>query len=273
MKNLTKNILLVSVLLLTFISCKRDEEPEFSADDKNNVTLKFENVLANQGTIALNSTTVTSSSNQKHQFETLKYIVSNVILVKTDGTEYAYELNNPDQGAYIVNQAEQGAWHNFVLKNIPAGNYKSVKFGLGISPEAYVLGKDGQATFWDDAKNNGMGWSWAAGYKFVNFEGVYGNNLDGHFKVHIGNIGNPTVSETPNVYKEVRLELPQTAKVRTDISPQIHIMADIAQFLSGTNDIVLNTSNETAMHPNKPVVQQAAENLSQMFSVHHVHND
>lgn len=273
MKNLKKIILLASVALLTFTSCRRGDDPKFSSNDKNKVTLKFENFLANQGTITLNSTTVFSSSNQKYKFETMKYIVSNVVLIKEDGTEYKYHWNDPNNGAYIVDQAEATSTHNFVMNDIPAGNYKSIKFGLGISPEAWVLGKDGQATFWDYAKNNAMGWSWASGYKFVNFEGTYGENLEGHFRVHVGNIGNPTVSNTPNVYKEVSIDFPQTAKVRKDIAPQIHIMADVSQFLSGENAIVFDAENNEGMHPTKVLVQQVAENLSKMFSVHHIHND
>lgn len=273
MKNLTLIVWAVMAVLFSLTSCNRDEHPDFSANDKNTLTLKFENIVEGVGPLVLNSTVLTSASGQKHKFKTLKYIISDVVLVKSDGTEYAYHFKNPDKGAYIVDQSESTATHNFDMSEIPAGDYTQVKFGIGISPEAFTLGQNGQAQFWDKAKASGMSWSWASGYKFVNFEGVYGENLDKNFQTHIGNIGNPSVSNTPNVYKVVTLNLPQTAKVRKNIAPKIHIMASVNKFLSGTNSVVLDDANAVAMHPSKNIVLQTSENISKMFGVDHVHND
>lgn len=254
------------------VSCNRDSEPEIKTDTSNQVTLKFENKFKDQAMIGLTGT-YTSNSGQKHQFSALKYIISDVILVKTDGAEVKYHYADPDNGAYIVDQEEPTSTHNFILNKIPSGDYKAIKFGLGISPQAYILGQDKQAKFWDKAKKSGMDWSWGSGYKFVKFEGTYGNILDQYFKIHIGNIGDPSVSNTPNVYKTVSLALPQVTKVRGNIAPKIHIFADINQFLSGLHNISLDNSNAQGMHPAKDIVRQTAENLSQMFSVDHVHND
>ncbi|MDY3319308.1 hypothetical protein PG637_07315 [Riemerella anatipestifer] len=262
----------VAIILSLVVSCNRDEEPTIDANDKNSVTLKFENFFNGQAMYEP-SGVYTSSSSQKHQFSTLKYIVSDVILVKSDGTEVKYHYQNPDKGAYIVDQSEEAITHNFVLEEIPAGDYKQVKFGLGISPDAFILGQEKQALFWDKAKTNGMSWSWASGYKFANFEGTYSDALDKNFKIHIGNIGNPQQSKTPDVYKVITLDLPQAAKVRKVIAPKIHIMADINQFLSGKNKVVLSDDNAQAMHPSKAIVKETAENLSLMFSVDHVHNN
>lgn len=262
----------IAIILSLVISCNRDEEPKIGANDKNSVTLKFENIFKGQAMYGL-SGVYTSSSSQKHKFSTLKYIVSDVVLIKSDGTEVKYHYQNPDKGAYIVDQSENAITHNFVLEDIPAGDYKQVKFGLGISPDAFILGQEKQALFWDKAKTNGMSWSWASGYKFVNFEGTYSDNLDKNFKIHIGNIGNPQQNDTPNVYQVITLKFPQVAKVRKAIAPQIHIMADINQFLSGKNKVILSDNNANAMNPNKATVKETAENLSHMFSVDHIHNN
>lgn len=48
------------------------------------------------------------------------------------------------------------------LDSIPAGNYTQIKIGLGVSPDAYLLGLDHQGQFWAQASNAGMTWSWAA---------------------------------------------------------------------------------------------------------------
>ncbi|WKS95743.1 MbnP family protein [Riemerella columbina] len=265
-------MLWVAIASLFVISCNRDSEPEIKSNEHNNLTLKFENIY-NQQAMAGLSGTYTSKAGQTFKFQTLKYIISDVTLIKSDGSEFKYHHLDPDQGAYIIDQSEASTTHNFVLKDIPAGDYKAVRFGLGIAPEAFVLGENKQATFWDKAKKAGMGWSWASGYKFVNLEGVYGQDLSQHFKIHIGNIGNPEVSKTPNVYKIVQLDLPQTAKVRQEIAPKIHIMADVYQALSGKHSITLSPDNHEGMHPSKTIVQQVSENLAEMFHVDHVHND
>lgn len=277
MKKFRNIILAFTVSSLALVSCNRDDEAEFSANDKNNLTLKFENTIDNVGSIVLGTTTITSTSGQKHNFGTLKYIVSNVVLVKTDGTEVKYNYDNPDKGAYIVDQSEATTTHNFVLADIPAGDYKQVRFGLGISPTAFALGQNGQAIFWDKAKTAGMSWSWASGYKFGRIEGNYGDTSgsapSSAYVFHSGNIGDPAVSNTPNVYKEITLTLPSNAKVRNNIAPQIHIMASMNKFLSGKNKITLDATNANAMHPSKPFIAQGVENMAEMFYIDHVHND
>ncbi|GGP03888.1 hypothetical protein GCM10010992_14010 [Cloacibacterium rupense] len=279
MKKFRNIILALTVSSLALVSCNRDDEAEFSANDKNNLTLKFENTIDNVGTITVGQTVLTSSSGQKHTFTSLKYIVSNVVLIKTDGTEVKYNYDDPDKGAFIVDQATTATSSNFVLSDIPAGDYKQVRFGLGISPKAFTLGQAGQASFWDKAKASSMSWSWASGYKFANFEGNFGDTsgsapiVANKFQFHSGNIGDPTVSATPNVYKEITLTLPSNAKVRKNIAPQIHIMASINKFLSGKNKIVLDDTNKIGMHPTKPLVAQGVENMTEMFYIDHVHND
>src|SRR5690606_17767689 len=113
--------------------------------------------------IILNNTVQTSSSGQKHQFSTLKYIVSNFTLTNSNGVNYTFHLNDPGHGAFIVDQADANFNNEVTLEldSIPAGVYTKVKFGLGISQNAYLLGGESQGIFWAEAGNEGMNWSWA----------------------------------------------------------------------------------------------------------------
>lgn len=273
MKNFIGRVSAALLCLMTIFSCERDRLPEIVTGQTNDLVLKFDNQIKAEGSLLLGTTVLTSSTGQLHRFRTLKYIISNVVLIKQDGTEVPYELNNPDKGAYIVDQAEPTTTHNFILKNIPAGDYKALKFGLGISPKAYLLGQEGQASFWDRAKALGMTWSWASGYKFVNLEGDYGADLASPFKVHLGNIGNPSASGTPDVYQEVSLSFPQLARVREEIAPQVHIIFSVDHFLSGHTPIRLDASNDNEHHPSKSIVQTTAGNLRSAFRVDHIHNN
>jgi len=260
--------------LFTFTSCRTSDDDDSSSETNGNLQIKFENGFDNLGDIVLNQTTQTSSQGQKHQFSNIKYMISNISLIDENGNEFKYNENNPDKGAFIIDQADAVAGIVYVnLNEVPKNNYKKVKFGLGISQNAYLLGQDGQAEFWNKAKQKGMSWSWAAGYVFVKLEGKYGvNSPDTEFMNHTGNMGNVTANTTPDLYREITLNLPTTARVTGQIRPSIHILADFNQYLSGENPLVLNAVNDMMMGSSQHLVN-VTNNLTKMFKVDHVHND
>ncbi|WEK69162.1 MAG: hypothetical protein P0Y62_15080 [Candidatus Chryseobacterium colombiense] len=257
----------------TFTSCRNNDE-DSSADSKGNLQIKFENGFDNLGDIVLNQTTQTSSQGQKHQFSNIKYVISNISLIDENGNEFKYNENNPDKGAFIIDQADAVAGIVYVnLNEVPKNNYKKVKFGLGISQNAYLLGQDGQAEFWNKAKQKGMSWSWAAGYVFVKLEGKYGiGSPNTEFMNHTGNMGNVTANGTPDLYREITLNLPTTARVTSQITPSIHILADFNQYLSGETPLLLSSANDMMMGSSQHLVN-VTNNLTRMFKVDHVHND
>ncbi|WP_415325286.1 MbnP family protein [Chryseobacterium sp. MMS23-Vi53] len=268
------SLLCIAFTFFTFTSCLNNDEDDSSPEAKGNLQIKFENGFNNLGDIVLNQTTQTSSQGQKHQFSNIKYVISNISLIDENGNEFKYNENNPDKGAFIIDQADAVAGIVYVnLNEIPKNNYKKVKFGLGISQNAYLLGQDGQAEFWNKAKQKGMSWSWAAGYVFVKLEGKYGNNSpDTEFMNHTGNMGNVTANGTPDLYREITLNLPTTARVTSQITPSIHILADFNQYLSGDTPLVLNSTNDMMMGSSQHLVN-VTNNLTKMFKVDHVHND
>ncbi|WP_312342603.1 MbnP family protein [Chryseobacterium binzhouense] len=216
----------------------------------------------------------TSSNGQKHQFSTLKYVISNITLIDENGGEFKYHYNDPDKGAFIVDQAEAVAGINYLnLTEIPKNNYKKIRIGLGISQTAYLIGQDGQGVFWQKAKTAGMAWSWAAGYIFTKLEGKYGTSSPTtEFMNHCGNMGNVTANNTAELYREITLDLPTTARVSKDVTPSIHILADLNQYLSGQTALTLDNTNNMAMGSNQHLLN-VTNNLTKMFKVDHVHND
>ncbi len=269
--------ILFLAITLTFLSC-RSQEDDAQANTTGNLQLKFENGFNNLGNIVLNQTTQTSFSGQKYQFSTLKYIISNIVLMDDSGKEFQYHYNDPDHGAFIISQNEAtGGIVYLDLKEIPAGNYRKIRFGLGISQSAYLLGQNGQGVFWEKAKQEGMTWSWAAGYIFTKLEGKYGSaTADTEFMNHCGNMGNTAANGTPDLYREITLSLPTTARISETVTPSVHITADLNQFLSGSHHLILNSSNQMAMGSGSatdPHLIQVTDNLTAMFKVDHVHND
>lgn len=260
--------------LLTVSSCRNNDDDEVQDSTPGKLQVKFENGFNNLGGIVINQTTQTSSNGQKHQFSTLKYVISNIVLIDENGGEFKYNYNNPDKLAFIIDQAEAVAGINYInLTEIPKNNYKKIRIGLGISQNAYLIGQDGQGIFWQKAKTAGMAWSWAAGYIFTKLEGKYGSlKADTEFMNHCGNMGDTTANGTADLYREVTLDLPTTARVSKDITPSIHILADLNQYLSGQTALTLDNTNNMAMGSNQHLVN-VTNNLTKMFKVDHVHND
>ncbi|AQW97247.1 hypothetical protein M2T70_16405 [Elizabethkingia anophelis] len=268
------SLLFIGITLFTLSSCRNSDSTETEDTTPGNLQIKFENGFNNLGDIVLGQTAQTSSGGQKHNFTTLKYIVSNIVLIDENGKEFKYNYNNPDKGAFIIDQSEAKAGIVYIdLADIPRNNYKKIRFGLGISQSAYLLGQDGQGIFWQKAKAAGMAWSWASGYIFTKLEGNYGSATpDTKFMNHCGNMGNTSANNTADLYREITLNLPMTARVTKNIKPSVHILADLNQYLSGQTALTLNKDNEMAMGSNQHLVN-VTNNITKMFRVDHVHND
>ena len=80
-----------------------------------------------------------------------------------------------------------------------------VKFGIGVDEAQWKLGAAGQGDFLAQADAAGMMWSWAAGYKFLAFEGTFTSSTvttATPFMIHTGKTG------TDYNYTEVTVDFP-----------------------------------------------------------------
>ncbi|WP_282070986.1 MbnP family protein [Polaribacter atrinae] len=248
MKNLNKYLLL-SIISLSIISCSEDSIPV-----ANDVTLAFNNTFG-ETTIVLGAATSadatvnTSTEEQVHHFEELKYVISNIRLINSEGIEFPYNTQNLDEGATVVNQAKT-ARLQYVLNDIPTADYTQIKFGLGVKTDLNTLNEESFPNFYAEAGANDtqMHWEWGTGYRFTKVEGFYGAD-NAELSIHTGS----TLDEDPNggeeyvqgvnAYRDITLDLTTNAKVGSS-SPKITIKADFNALLSGaTNTIVLSSSN------------------------------
>ncbi|WP_165731554.1 MbnP family protein [Polaribacter sp. 20A6] len=250
MKNL-KKYLLASLVSLSIISCSEDSIPV-----ANDVTLEFNNTFG-ATTIVLgdatstDATVNTSAEGQVHHFEELKYVISNIRLINAEGNEFAYNTQNLDEGATVVNQSKPETLQ-YVLTNIPTADYTQIKFGLGVKSDLNTLNEESFPIFYAAAGENDteMHWEWGTGYRFTKIEGFYGaDNAD--LSIHTGS----TLDEDPNggeayvqgvnAYRDITLDLTTNAEVGSS-SPKITIKADFDKLLSAaTNTITLSSNNAT----------------------------
>lgn len=272
MKNILYQSLFVVFLAFLFVSCSSDDENTNSGF--GSLVLEFDNAYGITGGIndnlILGVPTQANSSSEKLTVGHLKYIVSNVVLSKADGSTFTYPK---EQSYFIANEEGGDAGSEFKLNNIPAGDYTKVTFGIGVDKEQFDKGAAGAGDFLAVAQKEGMLWTWSAGYKFVSFEGTFVSPTVPNatpFKVHTGQTG------TDYNYTTVTLDLPTKARVTTKITPTVHLIADANKIVDGVHKIKLSDNNGKGMGAeimsgaNLPLI---TENVSKMFKVDHVHND
>ncbi|QHC86208.1 hypothetical protein AS589_16135 [Empedobacter brevis] len=241
MRNLKRNLLLVAASV-AFVSCSSDDDTPVA----NNVKLEFKNTFGDTE-IVLSETENTSDAGQVHRFSELKYVISNIRLVKADGTEVPYNVNDLDKGAMVIDQSKTASL-NYVMSNIPTGEYKQIKFGLGVRSDLNTLDQVRFPNFYATAGANDteMMWEWGTGYRFTKIEGFYDTD-NKEMSIHTGstvegtNGDESTYTQGVDAYRNIVLDLPVNAVVGNK-APKINIKADFDKLLSGaSNTITLST--------------------------------
>ncbi|HLS96264.1 MAG TPA: MbnP family protein [Sphingobacterium sp.] len=245
---------LPSIVSLILASCGKDNDPV-----ANNITLHFNNTFKNTtivlgGAASATATVNTSAKGQIHHFSELKYVISNIRLVKVEGGEIPYNINDLDKGATVVNQSKPQTL-DYVLSNIPAGEYKQIKFGLGVRADLNTLDQVRFPIFYTEAGANDtkMMWEWGAGYRFTKIEGFYDVDHK-QMSIHtgstvVGTNGDPdSYTQGVDAYRDITLSFPSHAVVGKN-SPRITINADFDKLLSGkSHTLSLKSGNDPNQH-------------------------
>jgi hypothetical protein len=265
MKNLLSKAIAIIALSAVFAGCTNNDEV---ISGTGNLGVEFDNSFGSNDLI-LSMQANTTSNGEVLKINTVKYIISNIVLTKEDGTTFTYPKN---ESYFIIDEATEAS-HLLKLTNVPAANYTRVKFGIGVDQAHYNLGEDGQGNFLATAQMAGMIESWSTGYKTLAFEGTFTSPTVANstsFMAHMGQTG------TNYNYTEVTLDLPTKAMVRTTIAPEIHVVADVSKIIDGTNKIKLSDNTMGgmgAMIMGGANLSLITANVSVMFTVAHVHND
>lgn len=269
MKTFSKLFVTFSFLLAVVVGCSKDEVEPIGPNDKNDVTLEFDNRVGTQA-LALGTTSYKNSSGEDFTITTFNYFVSNISLKKEDGTEVKF----PSQ-YFLIRQADTKTLEP-VLKDVPAADYKEITFTIGVdstksvSDVAQRIGVLDPTSYGDD----NMYWSWNSGYIFVKMEGispVVPKNSAGlnKYELHVGGYGGRT-AVAPNNIRKVTLPFGEVATVRKSIAPTIHLVADFSKVFNGTTTLKLAETNSVhSAAAGTPI----ANNYQKMFTVDHVHND
>lgn len=269
-----KTILMAITTVAALSSCSKEDNNNDSTPAK--VTLQFDHYVGAEkltlGDVA--SAKAYTSNGQTLKFSEVKYVITNVVLVKADGTKVPYHTEDLDKGGFLINQADAASLAP-VLNEIPSGDYKGIEFGLGVKKELNNLSL--QDKFPNFYKLTGsfkqkeiMHWEWANGYRFVKLEGWYSNPTpgknkegedlpaitDGELSIHIGSAFKGTkvldekgktkeikdliINNDRDAFRFVSLDFPKTLSVKEGATAKVTIKADFDKLINGTNKISLN---------------------------------
>ncbi|MCH2193410.1 MbnP family protein [Kordia sp.] len=250
MKKLTYTLSILTLILVS--SCNNDS----NAIETSAIEIIFDNRISSSQDLDLGTTVYVNQNNESVVTNELKYIISNIALTQDNGTVFEY----PKEDSYFVINEENSSSLTLNLTGIPIGNYTQISFGIGVDQSKYPL-DGGVMNFIPTAEDAGMLWNWAAGYKFIKFEGTFTpqGGTESPFVIHVGSHG-----QNLDNYKFVMLPLANTINVATGNTAVVNIEAYVQNIIDATNQIKLEDTSDIQVDPvNAPRI---AKNLESTFS-------
>ncbi|MBX7182082.1 MAG: hypothetical protein K1X82_08220 [Bacteroidia bacterium] len=244
----TKLYIAIAALSVAFVSCTKDEP-----NTKTSQNLMF-HIHTMAGANEVNTLdTFATASNRKLTFSDLRYYISNIVLIKEDGTEL------PITGKVLLCGIEKEEQE---LGEVPVGKYKGFKFLLGLDsatnhsdPTTYAAGEPLAM------QTPSMHWDWNSGYLFLKAEGrvdttAAGVSAPNHdFFYHVG---------MDMLARQIDFST-SAFEVTGDAEKMIHMHFD---FLTAIQNLDLTTETLThSMGPGYPMAEKIANNLQSSFEV------
>ena len=251
-------ILLIVCLYLFLASCANDNVSPITKKG-GTVILKIDNVIGNQD-LEFDSP-YTIASGEKYTIKKLKYYLSNIQFVKSDGSITIL----PQDSSYFLVDESIPASMVFSLPQVEIGKYNAIRLMIGVDSARSMAPLEKRKGVLDmSGLGQDMYWTWNQGYIFFKMEGIYtdfsGKNDD--YTYHIGGYGNN--GSSLNNIKIITIPLGSTeCEVSEDKKLTINIKSDISKVFNGKKEITI------VDHPIitfSPFSKDIADNYSEMMS-------
>lgn len=167
-------IILSLLVLAAAVSCSKEQNDPV---ETGLLELQFEHQIDGDP-LEMDNTFYTNAAGNQYRVILLKYFISGVTLF-SKGKVIFRQSSTPS-----VISANHSESCGFTLAEVPAGDYDSISFSLGVVPElnyddAFPLGYDDLGMYWPT--------SMGGGYHFMRFEGHWKDGDQyGGFAFHIG---------------------------------------------------------------------------------------
>lgn len=246
-------IFLLTLIVISMFSCKKDPVPPDPAGSTGMLTLKFHN-RAGDSALVLNTSKYVNTSNDTFTVSRFDYYISNIELIQTDQSVYA------ESESYHLLRANTPGSLEFTITNVPLATYTGIRFMIGVDSTRNVSGAQTGAL--DPA--NGMFWSWNSGYIMAKLEAHTNTGVDVEY--HIGGF-----SGANSALKNVSLSFNgQSAFVSTAAAPTVHLKANVLEWLTTPANVDFDTFSNISMPGTN--AKMIADNYADMFSVVSIDN-
>lgn len=240
---------LASATVMTLAACGGGGDEAVSAPQPKEpraIVLDFAAVAGNTPIDCSSALTDLGTTNASGTLKDLRFYISNVKLVKGDGSEAPLTLATADdynatQGSDSVTLIDledktgscsgTAATNTRIKGTVPAGDYVGIKMTLGVPLSMNHTDQTADVSVTPAVINNavhpGMAWSWAGGRKFTKIEVTNSTWAAPTFNVHLGSTGctgtNPSAGQVDTCSRPNRLDVgfasfnPDTQKVAVDV--------------------------------------------------------
>jgi len=248
--------LLVVISFLGFItSCKKDKDEPSPAAATQKLTLRLTPTIG-QDTLKFNSS-FTTESNVRYTLSSFRYYMSNIRLVKSDGSEQAI-----DGKVFLVNPSTP----DYSLGDIPVGEYKGIRFSVGVDnvtnhldPTKYPISHPLAI------QSPNIHWSWNSGYIFLMMEGSCDTTALNTDKLTFGQYSHGMFFHIGMDPLLRTVELNNSPFTIAGSEPKVlNIHSDINELFTG---IDLKTENTSHTMGSMPLATRFANNISNMFTI------
>lgn len=218
----------------------------------NSIELNFSHFVGND-ILKLDSVMYKNALNQDFTVTKFKYYISSIELLKKDGKRIANKN-------YFLIDEEKPSSKKIILENIPAGEYVSVKFNIGVDSIDNCSGSQSGAL----DPINGMFWTWNTGYIFMKLEGIseFSSSPNGTIEYHIGGFKNPH-----NCIRTISLVLNKSILIANYQNKTVTIKTDILNMINTPTNIDFSLLASVTDFNHATTI---ADNYSAMFSIFEV---
>lgn len=261
--------LAASVLFLgmIFTSCKKDDktsEPVTPAPTPDptitygNLKIQFTNFVDAQALVL--GTAFQNPAGESFTVTKFNYYISNVVLTKADNSLLVVK------DVYRIVKQDDDTSRVITLRNIPSGNYKSVKIMLGVDSASNNSGAHSGGLDFDYASD--MFWGWSQGYIFLKLEGTAPSSTLTNKKIeyHIGGYGG--INKTQKNY-ELNFGGSE-AIVTTSTTPVVSLKTNVNEIFK--TPVSLSFSTKPQQTSTGAGAKMIADNYADMISFDKLQN-
>ena len=182
----------------------------------------------------------------------ISYIMSKFYLVDENDQKVTFN----DQYALLMPKL---GYNNFILKDVPKGNYKAIGFTLGLD-SAVNHGDPSQypVTHPLSPSNNSLFWNWAGGYVFLALEGFFEGTNDSYI-FHIAGSNNKVEYEFPLNF------------VKSEAAMQADVEFKLEECFQNPSVYDMDVDGKSTHNIDDAVTKKIVANLSTLFTINGIH--